>query len=243
MEIAKLKSSSPIAKAEMDLKMNQLKTQMVPELRKFEDGLIVQRLSNQNSPEALAALDRKMSDLAISNPESFKQYSERYIPGVGMSSKSSVPQSARDGIEAAVEFNHVMKQYEDFAKKHGGTVMDRGVVNEGKALAAKAQELYRRASEGGVFKAGEQDFIEGIIPSDPTQFFPNWRTLSKSRPIMDANQHALETKLKANGFKLPQGSPMASQSNQSIQEGTIGLNKATGQRIIFRNNKWIPYNG
>ena len=67
--------------------------------------------------------------------------------------------------------------------------------------AAELQGAYRQATNGGVFKQGEQNFISKLIDSTPTKFFNEIRVLPQLGVIAKDNQRRLDTKLKGMGFE------------------------------------------
>lgn len=133
------------------------------------------------------------------NPTMAKSLEERYVPTVGMATVP-VPQAGRDTIIAKQQLQNMSTDFYNWAKDHSGSV-DPTTVNEGKTKAAELQSLYRNSINGGVFKKGEQEFIDNIVDSDPTKFFNSVRVLPKLEEVMRSNQQQLNT-LKR-GYGLP----------------------------------------
>lgn len=136
------------------------------------------------------------------NPEMAKSMEERYVPGVGIA-QVPVPQAARDTIIAKQQLHQMASDFYNWSQKHSGSV-DPAVVNEGKTKAAELQSLYRNSINGGVFKKGEQEFIDNIIDSDPTKFFNSIRVLPKLKEVMNNNIQQLNTLKRGYGISVPE---------------------------------------
>jgi hypothetical protein len=136
------------------------------------------------------------------NPEMAKSMEERYVPGVGLA-QVPVPQSARDTILAKQTLQQQAQDFYNWAAKHSGS-LDPATVNEGKTKAAELQSLYRNAINGGVFKKGEQEFIDTIVDSDPTKFFNSIRVLPKLKEVMNSNIQQLNTLKRGYGIPVNQ---------------------------------------
>lgn len=133
------------------------------------------------------------------NPEMAKSMEERFVPGVGMA-QIPIPKEARDNIIAKQQLSSMANDFANWAQKHSGSI-DPRIMNEGKTKAAELQSLYRNSINGGVFKKGEQEFIDNIIDSDPTKFFNSIRVLPKLKEVIKNNNQQLETLKK--GYGLP----------------------------------------
>lgn len=138
---------------------------------------------------------------------------ERYIPGIGL---ATVKPSAevRADLVSKQQFHQQVSSMINWVQKHSGTVLDRKTVNEGKAMAAELASAYRQASHGGVYKEGEQDFINKLVPEDPSQFAGAIRTLPKLKELQQNNQGRLSSSIKALGIQGMQG-------QQSSQSGSF----------------------
>lgn len=144
-------------------------------------------------------LGQTIQALRQMNPAMAKSLEERYVPTVGLATVP-VPQAARDTIVAKQQLQSMSTDFYNWAKEHSGS-LDPATVNAGKTKAAELQSLYRNSINGGVFKKGEQEFIDQIVDSDPTKFFNSVRVLPKLQEVMNSNQQQLRT-LKR-GFGLP----------------------------------------
>ncbi len=136
--------------------------------------------------------------------------SAKHVPGLG---DASVPLSAddRNQITAGTTFQDQLQRFRDWTASHSGDLSPSD-YKTGAALAAGLQGAYRQATHGGVYKAGEQDFISSIIDSDPTKFFNSVRVMPQLNAVQKDSSTQLNTLLKSKG--LPNYAPQA-QSNQS----------------------------
>lgn len=161
-----------------------------------------------------------------------KHYASMVVPGVGVSKSQEIPKDVRDTMISRKNFDQMLNKYQQFVQKHGGS-MNMATSNEGKALAAELQGAYRQASNGGVFKEGEQNFIEQLVPSDPTQLFHKFRTDPKIKELIRSNTDQLNQLKSGWGMAVPQAAPT------NPLEGKTAVNDQ-GQRIINRNGQWVP---
>ncbi len=157
----------------------------------------------------------------------------KHLPGVD--GQASVPLSSmdRDRINAGVTFQKQLTNFIDWSKKHSGDLSptDR---NTGEAMAAQIQGAYRKATDGGVYKEGEQGFISSIIDSTPTKFFNSIRVMPQLSAVKNDSQLQLDQLLKSKGFKGYKGEKEASKfEGKTIVDGK-------GNRQIMKNGKWVP---
>lgn len=158
--------------------------------------------------------DQYMNALRVMKPEMAKDLEGRIVPGVGVA-KIPVPNDSRQTMIAKQTLAQQAQDFYDWAKKHSGDLSPES-INTGKTKAAELQSLYRNAINGGVFKKGEQDFIDQIIDSDPTKFFNNIRVLPKLKEVMDSNNKQLNILKKA--YQLPEsdGKPQLNGQQQAF---------------------------
>ncbi len=150
----------------------------------------------QNNPAQMGQVIQAMRQMS---PEMAKSMEERFVPGVGMA-QIPIPREARDTMIAKQALAQMSNDFYKWAQNHTGSI-DPKVVNEGKTKAAELQSLYRNSINGGVFKKGEQEFIDNIIDSDPTKFFNNIRVLPKLKEVIRNNDMQLNVLKK--GYGLP----------------------------------------
>jgi hypothetical protein len=209
---AAAKAGTPAAaaaalKAAGDLDMQSAPIQAQMALRKT----VMSSMGNVGqNPDQMGTMIQGMRMLS---PELAKSMEERFVPGIGMAS-IPVPNDARNTLIAKNQLNKMATDFYQWSQKHSGT-LDPRIVNEGKTKAAELQSLYRNSINGGVFKKGEQDFIDNIIDSDPTKFFNSLRVLPKLKEVINNNNSQLNTLKK--GLGLP--------SAPQIQESAPVFNK------------------
>lgn len=113
-----------------------------------------------------------------------KYEGERHIPNYPGAASNAVSQSDSDQLNAGTHFRKQLDSFIDWTKSHSGSLSPSD-MNRGQALAADLQGSYRQATNGGVFKAGEQNFISNIIDDDPTKFFNEIRTVPQLEAVRD----------------------------------------------------------
>jgi hypothetical protein len=198
---AAAKAASPMAQAAALKAIGQLDTENAGRLQQLAvRKTMMGAMSNASQdPSQMGQVIQAMRQVS---PEMAKSMEERFIPGVGMA-QVPVPQSARDTIIAKQTLQQMSSDFYQWAEKHSGSV-DPRIVNEGKTKAAELQSLYRNSINGGVFKKGEQEFIDQIVDSDPTKFFNSVRVLPKLKEVMNSNIAQLNTLKRGYGIQTQQ---------------------------------------
>lgn len=203
-------AQSPLAKAAALQAAGQLQMQTAPMFQQFAMRRAMMNLGNstegQQNPQAI---EQMIGYMRMTNPELAKDMQSRYVPGVGLSS-IPVPQEVRSEIVGKQNFNQMAQHYVDFVKQNAGSLNPK-VINQGTTMAAELQGAYRNAVKGGVYKEGEQQFIEKLIPSDPTQFAGSIRTLPKLQSLIQSNDSQL------NQIKKGYGLPGSHQQQQAAE--------------------------
>lgn len=189
-------SSDPMAKAKAQIELGKLHSQNALLMSQLAASRTLGGANGNNIEQYLATM-------RVANPPVAKEVEARYVPGVGL---ASVPlsETVRGTLAAKQNLDERVKDMHDWAMKHSGT-LNPAVVSEGKAKAAELQSMYRNAINGGVFKEGEQKFIDSIIDSDPTKFFNNIRVLPKLREVMASNRAQLDNLKRSYGIKAMGG--------------------------------------
>jgi hypothetical protein len=172
-------------------------------------------MNSQDPDKAMAMANMYRT---MGKPEQAKSLEERVVPGVGVAG-IPVPQAARDTIIARNTLNTGLNHFYQWASQNSGS-LDPKTIAQGKTMAAELQSQYRNSINGGVFKKGEQEFIDNIIDSDPTKFFNSVRVLPKLQEVMRSNNSQLNT-LKQ-GYRLPTQQQQAPQSAEAPQYKTVG---------------------
>lgn len=182
-----------------------------------QSAMFLGQIGTPGNSQGDGAVDNWLSTMRVVNPARAKEFEDRYIPGVGIASRP-LAEPTRQDIIGKMQFDQQMGRMIDWVKKNQGTVFDRAKVNEGKAMAAELAGAYRQASNGGVYKESEQDFINKLIPEDPSQFGAAIRTLPKLNELRTTNALRLNTAKQVAGLKPLPGAPTSSATaNTSFQ--------------------------
>lgn len=172
-----------------DLQMNAAKE--LPGIAMKQAGM--EAIQKGHDPNAVADAYRIMGNEGMAN-----SIQSKYVPSVGGTADSPVPPEIRDKITAQQQLHNAAVDLYDWSSKHPGEL--RGInetdVNTGKAKAANVANLYRAGIHGGVWKPGEQGFIEQSVDPDPTKFLNNIRVLPKLKEVIDSNKASYTTLLK-----------------------------------------------
>lgn len=197
LQSAAAKAQSPMAKAAAMQAAGQLQMESAPLFQNFAMRRAMMNMSQQGANPS--AIDHMLGYMRVVNPEMAKEMQSRYVPGVGLA-HVPVPEKVRGDIVAKEQLSKAMSDLQMWAQKHSGSLSPSS-INEGRTMAANVQNLYRDAINGGVFKQGEQAFINSIIDSDPTKFFNSIRVLPKLQEAQRENAASLNI-LKKN-YGLP----------------------------------------
>ena len=164
-----------------------------------------------------------------------KDIESKHVPGFEGQASHELSGSDRQDLQTHSLFDQKVRQFYNWAQQHNGS-LDPRTVAEGQALAADVQNAYRATTNGGVFRPGEQSFIEKSIDPDPTKFFNNLRVLPKLKGVIDSNQATTDALAKShgfNGYKPQQAAPQQS----GPADGATGT--YNGKPVIRKNGKWM----
>lgn len=198
IQLAASKAKSPLAQAAL---MND-RAKIIAEIgQRNADLATKQMLGNvynapgtQGSQQSDAQVRSTINYLRLAGHEDqAKQMEQHWVPGVGVAG-TEVPLAARDNITAKQILNNELMDFKTRIQRLGtiDKVDPRNPeLNALKTKAAEIQSLYRNAINGGVFKKGEQEFIDTIIDSDPSKFFADIRVLPKLDEVMKSNTSQL----------------------------------------------------
>lgn len=156
--------------------------------------------SGGNPEESFQKRTSGMRLLSPAGADMAKNLEDKHFPG--LEGQASVPLSGgdREAINSGITFDKKLAHFMDWTRKHSGDLnpADR---KAGQALAAEVQGAYRQATNGGVYKEGEQNFISKLIDSTPTKFFNEIRVMPQLEAIAGENQSRLDQLVKSKGFK------------------------------------------
>lgn len=171
---------------------------------------------------------------------------QKMVPGFGQAAVP-VPQETRQQLMAQKQYDQKAREYVNFAKQHANNWSNlnlaerQRVANQGGAMAANLQSLYRNKIKGGVYKKGEQEFIQQIIPDQPAKWSASFNAIPKVEQTIADNSNDMNTTASSVGLPVRQGQPQPGDHPQGAERTAV--NKKTGERVVFRNGKWEPYNG
>lgn len=243
-QAAKLGSANAINTA---LQANAQRRQaLLPQMEGLAKGQVMGQMYNEMAggaksqpSDAEQAYQKHMSDMRILNPDLGKDMENKYLPNVGVA-RVPVPDKLREDLTMRKDLSDKMAQLELFAKKHQGTVMDRAIVNQGKAMASQVQDAFRTAHQQGVFKESEKNFIEGILHTDPTSFFAEIRTLPGYRQARQFNDQTVNQYYKSYGIKPFSGSNGPESGEQPAKASTSQTATMGGKQYRKVPGGWEP---
>lgn len=134
-----------------------------------------------------------------------KDIEEKTIPGIPGKASMPLTSEDRNKITSGMEFQKKLDNFMKWSKSHSGSLNPKD-MNYGKALAAQLQGAYREATNGGVYKEGEQNFISKIITEHPTKFFNSIRVMPQLQAVKDDHTMRMDQLLKSKGFSGFKGS-------------------------------------
>jgi len=193
---AAAKSSSPMAIAQGKIASNQLVQGALSGLRQMS---LTQAMMNGMS-SAGGFNPQSLDMMRIVNPELAKSVEQRYVPGVGVGSVP-IPEKEREGLTLRNELDEKLNDLKKFAKENEGS-LNPAIVNAGKTKASAVQDLFRRATAGGVFREAEKNFVDTMVDQDPTKFFSSLRTIPKYDELIQQNEGALNQMKKSYGLPV-----------------------------------------
>jgi hypothetical protein len=204
---AAAKAGTPMAKAAAQMAQGEIQAKYAPLAQQMAMRQTMMSLSgggggqvangDTSAAEHMIAMARAMGNNDYAN-----DLQSKLIPGVGLA-KIPVPQDVRQEIVGKNTFDKLANHYLQWVNKNAGS-LNPAKIAEGATMAAELQGAYRQAIKGGVYKEGEQEFIEKLIPSDPSQFVASMRTTPKIKELIRNNQQGLQTVMQGVGLSAPQ---------------------------------------
>lgn len=153
-----------------------------------------------------------ISMMAISNPEFAKSLRERYDPSTDAIAGVPLSSENRDNLLGHQQFQGAVQNAIDFANTHRGKIAGPDAA-KAQAIQADLSAAYRQATHGGVYKAGEQEFIDNVIPKNLNSPLNQWSTIPKLQQVASdqgKNQQLLYSSLFGKNFKPGNNSPAKS---------------------------------
>lgn len=200
LKLAAAKQGAPMAKAAYDQIAGKTAAEYAPTIAQIKRSQAMIGLMGdaQQNPDHIPGM---LNGLRQIDPEKAKEIEARYVPHVGL---ANVPVSGevRAQLLARQQLAEQARKLYSWAQKNSGS-LDPKVIAEGQAMSAELQSGYRGAINGGVYKKGEQEFIDTIVDSDPTKFFNKIRVLPKLKAVILSNDAQFNTLKRSVG--LPEG--------------------------------------
>ncbi len=175
--------------------------------------------------------------------------SQRHMPGFG-DSANPIPPDVRQELVGKAEYDRAAKEYVDFAKKHAANWANLNakerikVAHEGAVKAALLQGKFRLATRGGVYKTGEQEFIQKIIPDNAVSWQSSFNQIPKVEQTISNNESDAKTLAQGagltsfNGFGGGKSEGGAPQKDKMPPDGTLG--RHSSGPVIVKGGKWVP---
>lgn len=196
----------------LDMQSGQIQHQIAVQRAMMGGGGGGVGVGGQSNPED--AFKRQMQFLRMNGKEDLaKDMEAKHIPGIGQASKE-VPPDVQKEMIARQDLQNKIVDLQTFAQKNSGS-LNPAIVAQGSAKAKLLQDAVRRANAQGVFKESEKNFMEGIVSSEPTQFFQKYRSGKGYQEIAHSNQDTL------NAIKQGYGLP-AQQAQAEPQYKIVG---------------------
>lgn len=154
------------------------------------------------------------------------------IPGFAGQATASLQPGEKAELRSGAVFDSAIKDLISWTKSHPkGAIPGTPEDQMGRAVAGIVQGKLREATNGGVYKSGEQDFINKLIPEDPTKAFNTYRVLPRIQAVQ--KEMASQTDAKAKSYGLKGYSGMQG-SQQDTQHQAISK---SGRPIVYKNGK------
>ena len=191
------------------------------------------------------SFQKQQNFLNLSGNKGLADYkSSLHVPGVVGQASVPITEDDREKIKSGVTFQQQLDRFQKFVDTHKTAHLSTWSPKdrlEGEALAAGLQGAYRQATNGGVYKAGEQTFIGKIIDDTPSRFLNELVVNPKLKAIRTDSRAQFDTLLKSKGFKgidAVQGvAPTAPTGEKMPKVGDKGSDK-NGNPVIYDGKGW-----
>jgi len=202
-------------------------------------------LANFGNSSEPGSIQQKSKVLTMAgNPQLASYMEERNVPGFEGQASQPVPQDVRNQLAAQKQYDEKAREYVEFAKKHKANwanlniAQRQAIANQGAAMGANLQSLYRNKIKGGVYKKGEQEFIEQIIPDQPAKWSAGFNAIPKVEQTIKDNEGDIATTAGSVGLKVPkkEAARETASGKATHKEGQTGT--FNGKPVVFKNGKW-----
>ncbi len=170
-------------------------------------------------------------------PELAHNLQERFVPGIGTSPSTPVPQDVRGKL---VDTQNLVDKGTDLIKFAKAHKFDPSWANSavGKQKAEELINFYNKSLEGGGLTEGRLNWLQQQIKKNPTSVLQDVMGNNKVlQEIVDSAKHrGNNTRSQYQLPLMPEGS---AQSGGGHPDGTI-IQDAKGNQMIRKNGKWVP---
>lgn len=182
----------------------------------------------QEGPNEEAGFQRRMQLLNVMGQKDMADRIEkRHVPGVGHASRE-IPEDALKSITARNALNDAIIDLQNFGAQHTGSV-NPATIAQGRAKAALTQDMVRQASQAGVFKESEKEFMNRYVGEDPTQLFQKYRSGKGYEEVRRNNQMQLNSLKETYGLPVKPMDKQKAAGTPTIQmRGGVPYKKVPG---------------
>lgn len=183
-----------------------------------------------NGDQNPAAVEKMFNYMDAYNPGSAKEYRERYVKGVGMSS-NVVPQPVRDKINASQNVSRMLNELQNFNNTHPGAALNPRDRASAQTLLNSLTDSIRQAADQGVYKPSEASFLNSTIGQSPASFFHYFNSDPKIKELMQLKQAEYQNLLKNAGFNVQQPQQAMQPQFKTDKNGVKWMRGPNGQGI------------
>lgn len=197
---AAAKATSPMAKAAAQETIGKLQMEMAPKFQQFAMQRAMMKMANGNqSPDSI---DHMLGYMRVVNPEMAKEMESRYVPGVGMSPTTPVPQDVRQQLIAKQTLHNSASDLLNYAQTHTNIIPGTKEYNIGAQKAEIVRQYIREGMLGTVFRDSEKPLLQKFLDDNPAGPLKDISAIPKLKTILDSNNLSMNAIKHA--YKLPE---------------------------------------
>lgn len=183
LQAAAAHAATPMAKANANMASGQLEQQTAQLMQPF---IMRRMMMNLVGNGEHGAAQQTLQYLRVMNPELYKDYASRYIPGYNKFADIPIDDKARQEIISKDSLAAGLKDLIGFAKQHAGS-FDPQTVAAGRAKAMYLQQLLREGLGMGVYREYDQPLMNKMAIEDPTKLLTNITGIPKLKALLQQN--------------------------------------------------------
>jgi hypothetical protein len=213
IEGAAAASNLATAKANGQMAVFNLEKEMFP----IRQQLYMRHAMNtfMTGGNSVEAKEQALRQLAVTNPELYKEEIQKFVPGLG-SASVPVSENTRKELLAHQKFDRAAADLQEFLKQNGG-VLQR-MNPKAQAIAAQKamtlQALFREGTLGTVYREGEQPLLDKAVRSNPLSFAGYLTEGPKLQELRAINSRGFDSLRSSLGGDLARGA----KANQQMQQ-------------------------